>query len=545
MEFYTRMVRRKEIEELFSTYNYEGLYLNPNELCDFLNTEQHMKVTPEDCAKIIAEFEPVPNVKAQKMMSFDGFNAMINSPLMDIFNPEHRKVYQDMTQPMSNYWIDSSHNTYLTADQLMGPSAVEAYIRALKRGCRCVELDCWDGDNDDPVIYHGYTFTSQIAFSDVLTAINAYAFQTSDYPVILSIENHCSVEQQKKMANYMVAIFGDKLYTTPLPGITYLPSPEALKGKILIKAKKIPDGADDDEVSDEDEAAEMEDETVKTDVSQKKKSHTLKLAHELSDLVTLCQSVHFKGFQYARDHYNCKQMSSFGESKAEDLADDHPVEFIKHNQFQLSRIYPAGRRTDSSNYNPCKFWNTGCQIVALNYQTPDEPMLLYKGRFYDNGGSGYVLKPDFLLTPDVTFDPTAETEDFDPSWRKTLHLKIISGYQLPKKKGDKAKAILDPYVKIEIFGVKADYQEKKTEVIKNNGFHPVWNQEMVFEVAVPQLAIIYFQVMDHESYGKNELVAQHSIPFSSLQQGFRTVHLRTKYGDPIFGAALMVHVTLQ
>ena len=59
---------------------------------------------------------------------------------------------------------------------------------------------------------------------------------------------------------------------------------------------------------------------------------------------------------------DCKQMSSFGESKADDLADDHPKEFVKHNQFQLSRIYPAGRRTDSSNYNPCKFWNTGCQI---------------------------------------------------------------------------------------------------------------------------------------------------------------------------------------
>ena len=48
-------------------------------------------------------------------------------------------------------------------------------------------------------------------------------------------------------------------------------------------------------------------------------------------------------------------------------------------------------------------------------------------------------------------------------------IQIISGYQLPKKKGDKTKSILDPYVKIEIFGVKADYQELKTEVVKNNG----------------------------------------------------------------------------
>lgn len=34
--------------------------------------------------------------------------------------------------------------------------------------------------------------------------------------------------------------------------------------------------------------------------------------------------------------------------------------------------------------------------VALNYQTPDEPMQLNRGLFGDNGGCGYVLKPDFM-----------------------------------------------------------------------------------------------------------------------------------------------------
>lgn len=28
----------------------------------------------------------------------------------------------------------------------------------------------------------------------------------------------------------------------------------------------------------------------------------------------------------------------------------------------LSRIYPAGWRTDSSNYSPVEMWNGGCQI---------------------------------------------------------------------------------------------------------------------------------------------------------------------------------------
>ena len=78
-----------------------------------------------------------------------GFSQYLLGDEGDVMCSQHRRVYQDMSQPLSAYFINSSHNTYLMEDQLKGPSSIEAYIRALRAGCRCVECalgaDMWGG----------------------------------------------------------------------------------------------------------------------------------------------------------------------------------------------------------------------------------------------------------------------------------------------------------------------------------------------------------------------------------------------------------------
>ena len=56
------------------------------------------------------------------------------------------------------------------------------------------------------------------------------------------------------------------------------------------------------------------------------------------------------------------QMSSFGEPHAFKYKNQSAVDFVQYNKRQLSRIYPAGKRIDSSNYDPVDMWNAGCQI---------------------------------------------------------------------------------------------------------------------------------------------------------------------------------------
>ncbi|MED6295478.1 1-phosphatidylinositol 4,5-bisphosphate phosphodiesterase eta-2, partial [Characodon lateralis] len=97
------------------------------------------KVTKDHCLEIINKFEPCSENQKQGALGIDGFTNYMRSPAGDIFNPEHYNVNQDMTQPLCNYFIASSHNTYLMGDQLMSQSRVDMYAWVLQAGCRCVE----------------------------------------------------------------------------------------------------------------------------------------------------------------------------------------------------------------------------------------------------------------------------------------------------------------------------------------------------------------------------------------------------------------------
>ncbi|XP_035517636.1 1-phosphatidylinositol 4,5-bisphosphate phosphodiesterase eta-2 [Morone saxatilis] len=570
--FYKMISTRRDLYLIMISYSNQKEVMDLHDLARFLENEQKMRgLVKEHLVDIVAKFEPCPKNLQHMVLGIDGFTNFMRSPAGDIFNPEHNQVNQDMTQPLSNYFIATSHNTYLTGDQLLSQSRVEMYAYVLQAGCRCVEVDCWDGPDGEPIIHHGYTLTSKILFKEVVETINKYAFTKSQYPVILSIENHCTVPQQKKMAEYLREVLQDKLdlSTVNVHECKKLPSPEILKGKVLVKGKKLPANLDPDaeegDVSDEDTGDEEEEEDDEEErkkrirvknkamsdgesdhsssrertqiVYHPKKRKTMRLSRALSDQVKYTKSVRVHDIE-TQALVNSWQVSSLNETVMNQILQLKPGELVRFTQRQLLRVYPSNYRVDSSNFNPQPYWNAGCHMVAMNYQTEGRMLELNQAKFSTNGNCGYILKPKCMCK--AAFNPMLE--DPLPGHRKTqLVLKIISGQQLPKPKdsmfGDRGE-IIDPFVEVEIIGLPVDCSKQQTRVVDDNGFNPMWEETLVFNIQMPQIALVRFQVWDHDPIGR-DFIGQRTVAFPSMMPGYRHVYLEGMAESSIF-----VHVAI-
>ena len=181
-------------------------------------------------------------IPAEQNISFPRLAALLgDEQLNGLSDPtEAASLTQPMSEPLNHYWINSSHNTYLEGDQLASDSTAAIYARTLLLGSRCVELDMWDGEDGQPLITHGHTSCSTIGLAEVCEAIAQHAFTASEFPVVLSLENHLSLSQQVEAARIFTAAFGELLATPPADRPNdAMPSPDELKRKILLKGKGV------------------------------------------------------------------------------------------------------------------------------------------------------------------------------------------------------------------------------------------------------------------------------------------------------------------
>lgn len=526
-DFLSRLKERKDVKEIFKSRAEDSkMGLTQEEFLAFLRDVQKEDIDSDRAHwvalfdKFVRRSKPRGSVLSDTSdantppprMNLDTFAGFLASPSNGIY--ASRAPQSRFDRPLNEYFISSSHNTYLLGRQVAGASSTEAYISALQRGCRCVEIDCWDGADGRPIVSHGRTLTTSVLFADCITVINRYAFISCDFPLILSLEVHCNPEQQLAMVKIMKDTFKDQLILEPLmTNFFILPSPEELKGRILVKVKTCDETMSDprqDTVSSvgthgrkrsasspfvrptppeinlggplpslssppsigavdgigplitQDRrsltATSMSSATEDSDGAlvsihnekKKRRRQKSKITKPLSDLGVYTRGYKWHSFT-SPESRKFNHVYSFAERSFESICQNHDnkVSLESHNRKYLTRVYPSGFRLRSSNFDPNKFWRRGVQMAALNWQTYDIGMQMNQAMF-----AAGTDRTGYILKPESLRLPAPEFAGQKRKMERRLvrfSVDVVSAQQLPRPRTIGPEDNINPYVEIEMF----------------------------------------------------------------------------------------------
>ncbi|WFD26127.1 phosphoinositide phospholipase C [Malassezia nana] len=534
-QFVDQLKRRVDIEQLFQQLAPNGT-LSLQKFMTFVREEQvEAGWTDEHIAYLYTRYQT---------SHLDGLAAFLTSRDNGTCALRVQDTAGSLEEPICNYFISSSHNTYLEGGQWKGDSTVEGYVRALQQGARSVELDCWDGPNGQPQVTHGHTLTTRVPLGDVVDAIARYAFVSSPYPLILSLEVHNDMAQQDTLAHILRTRLGSLLVTERLPDVYpgVLPSPEQLKYRILVKCKnyewlRTQDTLDTDEhgSTTSTDHTEWESDTFLEQAKSlvrlarrppERYKDTRSMSADLLSLLVYTIGVQCLGLN-KKEHYEVEHTFSLSERKAHRLIRTSGTDLIKHNLTHLTRVYPSmtkiSRMTNSANFCPLDMWGAGCQLVALNWQTHDKGMEQNVGLFA--GSAGYVRKPEALRVRHSVKNAGNHVVTVQ------IACTVISGQQLPHVRRD--DETICPYISLSVDAptqwgkgvirlqpltmdpTKSPTSSRRTwsrtQTIRSQGLAPVWHAPFLIEVDIPagiDTAAVLAQRTRHDDALRHSILLQ-------------------------------------
>jgi phosphatidylinositol phospholipase C delta len=501
----------------------------------------------------------------------DPQEAGLDSPTSDFSSPAlhallgkpHIQVpssITDRSHPLPEYFISSSHNTYLLANQLFGTSSATAYETALKTGARCIEIDAWDDDDhkDEPKVTHGFTLVSHIPFRAVCETIrdvvDGEAAQASNSaPVLISLENHCGAHGQMRLVRIMEEVWGDRLLSEAVrqKGHAEQQGSEShvllsdLGSKIVVIVEyhflNEPDssslsGSSSDPDSDPDSEPEDEESrrAKKEYEARRKAAPKTLIIPELAALGVYAQSVkplddswytaeYPPGFKGAPHHHLINVSETGLASKLPTAAE----QIAKHNAKHLMRVFPKGTRVSSRNLDPVPFWGVGAQICALNWQTFGAPLQLNEALFA--GTDGFVLKPSYLRGD---AGPREKT-------RRKLRLRVAGATDVPvpgNRSADEVKLYLSCLLD-HPGGAPGGAAKRKTAGYKQHklGFlhkgenppptDPLWDEVLEWEYDEDELVFLRMLVKSDDSFSRNPKFAVATVRILYAAPGWNFIRM--------------------
>ncbi|XP_060175647.1 phosphoinositide phospholipase C 2-like isoform X1 [Lycium barbarum] len=530
--------KAEDIEKVFESYSVNGI-MSKDKLINFLEKEQKEVNVTKEADNIFNSLKHL-NVLHRRGLTLEAFFRYL---IGDNNFAHQSKVHQNMDAPLAHYYIYTGHNSYLTGNQLSSDCSTEPIKKALKKGVRVIELDLWPNTTKDDIdVRHGRTLTTPVKLSKCLRAIKEVAFSVSEYPVILTFEDHLHPcpKLQEKVAEMVKSTFGSMLFI-PKSEMDEFPSPNKLKNKILISTKQPPkDGPEsDNKVPPQRGHSKNElDTQQEIQIEEGDEVEDEDEVPKYRNLIAIHAAKHKRGMENFGNHGSSNKVGrlSMNEQALEDTVAviEHGHQLIRFTQRNILRVYPKGTRIDSSNYDPLIAWMRGAQMVAFNMQGYGRYLWMMQGFFRANGGCGYVKKPDFLLSPDGACDEVFNSMSLPvkkilkvkiymgEGWRADFHFRHFDYFSPP-----------DFYVRVGIAGVPADTcKMRKTEII-NDQWIPIWNDDEQFEfpLRVPELALLRIDVKDYDPSGEDEFAGQTCLPVSELRTGIRCVPLYDRKGD--------------